>query len=71
MPQHSSTQLTTHLPTPAHIRANIYWPAVQFESANRFQNWIDQLNTIKEARCDTRTTNDSSVLSRVTQLVRG
>jgi len=58
--------------TPAHIRAGIYGPAVQFESANRFQNWIDEPSVIEDARCDTETTaDDTGVLSRVTRLVRG
>jgi hypothetical protein len=58
--------------TPAHIRAGIYGPAVQFESANRFQNWIDEPSVIEDARRDTETAaDDTGVLSRVTRLVRG
>lgn len=57
--------------TPAHIRASIYGPAVQFESANRFKNWIDDPSIIEDARGDTETaTNNTGVLSRVTRFVR-
>lgn len=57
--------------TPAHIRAGIYRPAVQFENANRFMNWIDEPSIIEDARRDTETAaDDTGVLSRVARIVR-
>ncbi len=57
--------------TPPH-RVGIYAPAVQFESTNRFQHWIDEPSVIEDARRDTETAaDDTGVLSRVTRLVRG
>ncbi len=58
--------------TPAYIRARIYGPAVQFENANSFKNWIDESSITEDVRRDTETTADNTgVLSRVTRLVRG
>jgi hypothetical protein len=58
--------------TPAHIRAGIYGPAVQFEGTNRFKSRIDAPSIIEDARRDTETAaDDTGVLSRGTRLVRG
>jgi hypothetical protein len=57
--------------TPAHVRAGIYGAAVQFESANRFEDWIDEPGIIEEARRESNTSAGSSgVLSKVTSIVR-
>ena len=61
-----------YLNTAARIRANIYGPAVQFESLNRFQNRMDDVSIIEDARRDAEAAaDDTGVLSRVTRLVRG
>ena len=58
--------------TPAHIRANIRGAEVWFESADRFRGWIDDPSVIDDAQRESqRAADDRSVLSRVTQLVRG
>ena len=58
--------------TPAHIRANIRGAEMWFEIADRFQGWIDDPSVIHDAQGKSqRATDDSGVLSRVTQLVRG
>jgi hypothetical protein len=52
--------------------SDVYGPAVQFESADRFQQWIDEPSIIDASRGDPGTAAESGgVLSRVSKLVRG
>jgi len=57
--------------TPPYIRAKLYGAVVQFESADRFQTWIDDPDLIEKARIRTRTASGRpNFISRLTGFVR-